>query len=191
MNYPKFAEVDGKQYKINTDFRIAIECNEIALDETIGDYERTLAIIYKLFGEEALNDITNHAKLIELAQKYLSCGKKVENNNEKQDMDLVQDYDLIETSFFSDYGLDLENLEMHWWKFMKLLNGLSNSELGNCCILNNIRNLRNFDVSTIKDDKKRQEIIKAQKQWALHKNKKQLSEKQKQAIDKFNQLAGL
>ena len=36
---------------------------------------------------------------------------------------------------------DLENKEMHWWKFMDLMNGLSNSELGNCCVLNNIRNL--------------------------------------------------
>ena len=53
--YPEYAEVNGKRYKINTDFRVAIECNRIAQDNTIGDYERALAIIYTLFGEDGIN----------------------------------------------------------------------------------------------------------------------------------------
>lgn len=55
MNNPEYVKVDNKLYKINTDFRVAIECNYIAQDEKIGDYERSLAIIYKLFGEERSN----------------------------------------------------------------------------------------------------------------------------------------
>lgn len=191
MNYPKYVEVDGKQYKINTDFRIAIECNRIALDETIGNYERALAIIYTLFGEEALNDIENHAKLLELAQKYLACGKEIEESKEDPDMDFIQDMDYIEASFMSDFHIDLENTEMHWWKFMNLMNGLSNSELGNCCVLNNVRNLRNYDVSKIKDDKERQKMAKAKEQVALKKNEKQFSKEEESSIDLFNKLAGL
>ena len=34
--YPQYVEVFGKRYKINTDFKVAIECNRIAEDETIG-----------------------------------------------------------------------------------------------------------------------------------------------------------
>ena len=49
MNYPEYVEVDKKRYKINSDFRVAIECNRIAEDESISDYERSLAIIYKLY----------------------------------------------------------------------------------------------------------------------------------------------
>ena len=48
-NYPEYAEINDKKYKINTDFRVAIECQNIATDESISDYERALAIIYKLF----------------------------------------------------------------------------------------------------------------------------------------------
>ena len=55
MNNPEYVNVYDKLYKINTDFRVAIECNNIAQDKSIGDYERALAIIYKLFGEEGLN----------------------------------------------------------------------------------------------------------------------------------------
>ena len=74
MDYPKYVKIGEKKYKINTDFRVAIECQEIALDDSIGDFERALAIIYKLFGEDGLDDSNNYEKLLELAQKYLSCG---------------------------------------------------------------------------------------------------------------------
>lgn len=191
MNYPKYVEVNNKKYKINTDFRIAIECDRIGRDVTIGDFERALAIIYLLFGEEALNDTDNLVKLLELAQQYLSCGKEIEDNNKKPDMDFIQDMDYIEASFMSDFHIDLENTEMHWWKFIKLINGLSNSELGNCCVLNNVRNLRNMDVSKIKDEKERQKIIKAQNEVALIENEKQLTEEELKSIEEFNKIAGI
>ena len=56
MNNPNYVKVDDKLYKINTDFRVAIECNKIAQDTKIGDYERAMAIIYKLFGEDGLSE---------------------------------------------------------------------------------------------------------------------------------------
>ena len=54
MNNPQYVKVDNKLYKINTDFRVALECNDIAEDKSIGDLERAMAIIYKLFGEERI-----------------------------------------------------------------------------------------------------------------------------------------
>ena len=54
MNNPEYVKVDGKLYKINTDFRIALECDKIARDTSIGELERPMAIIYKLFGEERI-----------------------------------------------------------------------------------------------------------------------------------------
>ena len=173
MEYPKFVKIGEKKYKINTDFRVAIECNDIALDETIDDFERALAVIYKLFGEEGINDTNNYIKLLELAQKYLSCGKEIKNNvNEEPDMDFTQDMDFIEASFMSDYNIDLANSEMHWWKFYNLMNGLSNSEMGNCCVLNRVRNLRTYDTKDIKDPKELEKIKKAKEQVALKKRKK-------------------
>lgn len=189
--YPEYVEVEGKRYKINTDFRVAIECNRIAEDDSIGNLERAMAIIYTLFGDEGINTPNHYEKLLELAQKYLVCGKELEDNiNEKPDMDFIEDYGLIWASFMSDYnGLDLDKTKMHWWKFMELMNGLSNSEMGNCCVLNRIRNLRTFDVSEIKDKKERDKILKAKKQVELKKyknrNKKKATEKEKQSAMNF------
>lgn len=194
MDYPKYVKIGDKKYKINTDFRIAIECQEIALDDSIGDFERALAIIYKLFGDDGLDDSNNYEKLLELAQKYLSCGKEVDNKtNEEPDMDFVQDMDYIEASFMSDYNIDLQNTKMHWWKFYNLINGLSNSEMGNCCVLNRIRNLRTFDTKDIKDQKELDKINEAKKQVALKKKevKKELTYEQKRNIDNFYEKIGI
>lgn len=194
MDYPKYVKIGEKKYKINTDFRVAIECQEIALDDSIGDFERALAIIYKLFGDDGLDDSNNYEKLLELAQKYLSCGKKIDSKtNEEPDMDFIQDMDYIEASFMSDYNIDLQNTEMHWWKFYNLINGLSNSEMGNCCVLNRIRNLRTFDTKDIKDQKELAKINEAKKQVALKKRtvKKNLTVEQKKNIDNFYKKIGI
>lgn len=188
MRYPEYAEIDGKKYKINTDFRVAIECNRIAEDETIGDYERVLGVIYTLFGEEGINTPEHYERLLEMAKKYLSCGKELEiRKQEEPDMDYIQDMDYIEASFMSDYRIDLSNMELHWWKFCNLMNGLSNSELGNSCILNRIRNIRTMDLSQVKDKKERDKLAKLKKEFALKKNrpKKKATEKEKQSAMEF------
>lgn len=192
MNNPEYVKIGDKKYKINTDFRVAIECNKVSEDLTIGDYEKALAIIYKLFGDEGLDDIKNHEKLLELGQKYLLCGKDINvDNTEKPDMDFIQDMDYIEASFMSDYKLDIKEEKMHWWTFFNLMNGLSNSEMGNCCVLNRIRNLRNEDLSQIKDQKQRDKIRKAQQQVALKKLEKPLTKEELESIEEFNKIAGI
>lgn len=189
----KKIQIEDTIYEANTDFRIAIKCSEIAQDDTIGDFERVLGIICTMFGEKALDNPRHYEKLLKWALNYLSCGEEVIDNKEQPDMDYVEDMEYIEASFMSDYHIDLENEDMDWHKFNKLMNGLSNSELGNCCVLNRIRNLRNFDVSTIKDSKERQKIAKAKEQVALKKYKKEnhLTKEQEESMERLNKILGL
>lgn len=189
----KKVQIDDTIYIANTDFRIAIRCNEIAQDKTIGDYERVLGIICTMFGPEALDNPQHHEKLLKWVQKYLSCGKEIEDTKEQPDMDYVEDMEYIEASFMSDYHIDLENTEMDWQKFNKLMNGLSSSELGNSCILNRVRELRNLDLSTIKDSKERQKLAKAKEQVALKKYKKEnnLTKEQEESMARLNEILGL
>ena len=167
MNNPQYVKVDDKLYKINTDFRIALECNNIAEDKTIGDYERALAIIYKLFGEDGL-DCENQNKLLELAMKYLLLGRdknELKNENkEKYELDFNKCIGLIKASFKFDYKYDPYELEyLHWYDFYNDLESLSTSEFGNCCILNRVTSILNQEPKEIKDNKQRQKLIEAQK----------------------------
>lgn len=167
MNNPQYVKVDDKLYKINTDFRVALECNNIAEDKTIGEYERALAIIYKLFGEDGL-DCKNQNKLLKLAMKYLLLGnnkKEPKNENkEKYELDFNKCIGLIKASFKFDYKYDPYELEyLHWYDFYNDLESLSTSEFGNCCILNRITSILNQEPKEIKDNKQRQKLIEAQK----------------------------
>ena len=194
-NYPEYAKIGNKKYKINTDFRVSIECQEIATDESISDYERALAIIYKLFGDDGIDDFNNYEKLLEIATKYLSCGKELDNKSkEEPDMDFNQDKGYIESSFKYDYKYNPYSLNyLHWYEFYNDLNNLSNSEMGNCCVLNRVRNLRNYDTKEIKDPKERKKVEEAKKQVALKKEhkKREFSEKEQQNMEEFYKSIGL
>ena len=194
MNNPEYVKIGDKKYKINTDFRVAIECNNIAQDNSIGDAERSLAIIYKLFGDEGLDNSQDWGKLLELGIKYLTLNKDTSDvdNNTEIDMDFNEDMDYIEASFMSDYKIDLTTEKMHFWKFYNLLEGLSNSELGNCCVLNRVRNLRTFDLSQIKDNKERERLAKAKEMVALKSTKKEvkLTKEQEESMRKLDEIIG-
>lgn len=193
MSCIKKVQVDDTIYEAKIDFRTAIECNRIATDKTIGDFERVSGIICTMFGPEAVDNINHYEKLLKWALNYLSCGKEIKETKEQPDMDYIEDMDLIEASFMSDLGIDIETTELDWQKFNKYLNGLSNSELGNCCILNRIRNLRNLDLSKIKDDKERQRLKELKEEFALKKYSREynLTKEQEESMENLNKILGL
>ena len=193
-NYPEYAEIDGKKYKINTDYRVAIKCQDISLQD-IPLQEKGMAIIYLLFGEEGLEDMPHYNELMEKANYFLKCGKtnNEENIDEEPDMDFIQDFPYIEASFMSDYGMSIKDKPMHWWEFYYLLCGLSQSEFGNSCILNRIRDLRHLDLNKIDDPKEREKLKKAKEQFALkkiEKKKKDFTQKEIDAMEEYHKLVG-
>lgn len=197
LNNPEFVKVDDKLYKINTDFRVALECNKIAEDTSIGDYERALAIIYKLFGENGLH-CQNQNKLIELGIKYLLLGKEekdVKNNpRDKYELDFNKCTGLIKSSFKFDYGYDpYEKEHIHWWTFYNDLQNLSSSEFGTCCILNRVAEIINMDTSKIKgkEAKKTKEVQAELRKQHCKSNKKELTEKEKESVGNLYKQLGL
>ena len=179
MRLPSKARIDGKDYPINTDYNVALRCFDVIDDPDIGDTERALAVIFLLFG--VVPD--NHAdEFLQAAQKFLSCGDPQEEHQaRKKDMDFRQDERYIAASFRSDYGIDLQHLEhMHWWEYCMLINGLTDQ-----CVLNRVRDIRNFDLSTLSDPRSRQDMAEAQERVRLH---DRLTADEQAAIDEFEAL---
>lgn len=173
-DYPKYAQVKEKKYKINTNFKVAIECDKVARSN-VSDEERALAIIYLLYGDRGLKNSQDWNDLLSIGLKYLNCEKELEeNNNGEVDMDFEQDWSYIQTSFFSDYNIDLSKIQIHWWQFYDLLCGLTDK-----CILNRVRFVRDFDISQIKDNKEREKWIKQKRQVALKKEIAKTSEERR------------
>ena len=198
MNNPKYVNVDNELYEINTDFRIALQCNTIAQDTSIGDIERAMAIIYKLFGEKGL-DCENQNKLLELAMKYLLLGedkKPLKNEpHENYELDFNKCIGLIKASFKFDYNYDPYELEyLHWYDFYNDLQSLSTSEFGNCCIINRVISILNQDEKEIKDNKQRQKLIDAQKmlkQKYCKEEKVEMTKEQEESAKAFYKSLGI
>lgn len=184
---PEYAVVNRKQYKINTDFKVALQCEKVGVDSNIDDKERALTIIYLLFGEEGLNNPQDWEKLLKSAQKFLACGNEKAENDEEPNMDYEQDEKYIKASFMSDYGIDLGKAKLHWWDFFDLMNGLSEDS-----ILSRVRYIRDYDTSEMKDSKDRNKMEKQKRMVALKpKKQKPITAEQQKNLDNFLKLTGM
>ena len=170
LNNPEYIVVDNQKIKINTDFRVALKCQSIATDDSINEIEKTLAIVYLLFGEKALEgDIEEYGKR---AVKFLSCGKEfVSQPEEEPYFDYEQDWGYIKASFKSDYGIDLDTEKMHLWTFYDYLNGLTKDSK-----LSQVISIR-LEPLEGKKGKEREALIEAKKSVQL-KHKKTTREKE-------------
>ena len=89
------------------------------------------------------------ALLLEKAKIYLECGESKENPEDiKKDMDYRKDWKYIVPSFESDYHIDLSKTDLHFWQFYYLLTGLTDKSM-----LSRVRDIRNYDLSTVNDEK--------------------------------------
>lgn len=184
---PEYAIVNGNKYKINTDFKVALQCEKVGVAEDIDDNERALTILYLLFGEKALDNPQDWEKLLKAAQKFLACGNKNVKNEDEPNMDYEQDEKYIKASFMSDYGLDLGKVELHWWDFFDLINGLSEDS-----ILSRVRYVRDYDINEIKDSKERAKMERQKEMVALKpKKKKKITAEQQKNLDRFLELTGM
>lgn len=147
--FPTSLDVDGSTVPINSDFRTVLRCFEIqGREKTLSpdDLVKMLKLLYK-----------KHPRVfteayVERMFWFLECGRRSDRNrkmfprraagiNNKQPFDFEEDADLIYAGFMQQYGIDLQESDMHWWKFMILL-----ENLGNDTRLSRIMEFRTIDT---------------------------------------------
>lgn len=161
MTYPTKMEANGHIYPINTDYRYALACFRAINDPNITTLERYYAIQTILLGEDVIDG--DEEILEKKIATYLRCGKEENTSIEEIDMDYFQDESLIRTSIRQVYhGLDVTKEHLHWWEYNELISGLTEE-----CELNRVRDLRSYDLSQEKDEKRRRKISEAQQRVAL------------------------
>jgi len=151
-----FIELGGVKYPIDTSFKTAILCDKINNDPDIDDYDRPIIIVTLLLGIEA--PYTQEA--LDKCKLYLEGGDELEGD-EKRILDFTQHWDYFVGAFYQAYGLNLNEVDLHYYEFLSLLRSLKNTAL------NDIVELLTYDLSEIKDKKTRDKIIKAQKKFKI------------------------
>ena len=169
MEYIKFARIQGKKYPINTDFRVALKCDEIinAPENEVSDRERGIRITGLLFGE----DSPYCPEALEKAEIYLSGGVSGE---EKRIIDFKQHWYLLYTVFISQYGINLNTEYLHYQEFLMLLQGLKGQ------VLNDVVELLTYDLREAKDPKERKRIKEAQEKFKIKDTAEEMALKERQ-----------
>lgn len=100
---------------------------------------------------------------------FFSCGREKEKKkfprkiagiNDKQPFDFKEDADLIYAGFMQQYGIDLQESNMHWWKFMILL-----ENLGSGTRLQKVMEYRTVDTNNKDMSKKEKDFYKAMQRY--------------------------
>ncbi len=151
----------GIYYPIKTDFRVWLEFARI-LESERGAHAamRALRLCYK---NRAPKDPLEALGL--LCEFFLATTKHRGGGQSRSSKKLIsfsEDEGLIFASFYSEYGIDLSQCNMHWWRFLALLYAL-----GPDCALARAAAVRAVKTSDIKNPQIRRRIIEQKRFYAL------------------------
>lgn len=126
---PETVNIDGIEYRINSDFRISILFELLMQDDEVGKRQKLIQGL-KLYYPEIPQNMT---EAVEKMIWFYRCGKETESGGHgsgsgraKQIYSFEHDDDYIYAAFLEQYGIDLQDVEeLHWWKFRALFRGLS------------------------------------------------------------------
>ena len=119
---PEAILIENTEYKINTDFRVWIEISEILSDKTLSDRDKILCLLMRGYKERIPPDINNAVDGLLLFMSQNKKGNKTEKSTPV--FSFSEDEGAIYASFLQQYGIDLFEEELHWWKFVMLLGAL-------------------------------------------------------------------
>lgn len=126
---PETVDIDGAEYRINTDFRISILFELLMQDDEVGKRQKLIQGLQLYYPEIPQNLTEAVDKMI----WFYKCGRESEedrpgksgNSNSKQVYSFDYDDDYIYAAFLEKYGIDLQDVEdLHWWKFRALFKAL-------------------------------------------------------------------
>lgn len=122
---PRRAEFEGKKYALDLSYNRVLDVYALLREKELFDEDKTAFALAILVKEK--NPPSRLLKVI--FDEYLSITKKSNKNTGLRTVDFHQDGIYLYSSFMHDYGIDLikERNKLHWWQFVSLFQGLSES----------------------------------------------------------------
>lgn len=171
---PDAITVDGNVYPIHTDFRYFI------LFYRLSKLKRPISEYVCMFNADIPEDMNKAIiELTKFANPPKELPRPIGDGNGEIIIDFDLDSDFIYSAFLEQYGIDLtlppEQFQLHWYKFMALLNGLHDTKL------NEIMGFRGYEDK--KTDYKTQ-MNNLKQAWRIE----YITEEEQKIIDDFNSL---
>ncbi len=155
---PEGVMARGIYYPINTDFSVWLEFARLMETGDRLSAARALKLCYRTGYPEDINEA------LSLLAEFFQGGASPEQKSGERLLSLTEDEELIYASFFKDYGIDLGEKPMHWWRFLALLKNLSPETP-----LMRVVAIRAAKPSEIKNSDQRRRLIRNKRLFALKK----------------------
>lgn len=159
-------------YALNTDFRIGIMMTLASADPNLSEREKAKAIINLLFKDE----IPTPKEAFECIQWFLN-GWQHDHHGKgggSSAMDFNIDQGRIYSAFMSQYKIDLNREDMHFWKFMYLLTNLEE------CSFTRVIDIRTKKLNGKMSSEERKHYTNMKRVFAINVEKEK-TEEEKQA----------
>lgn len=152
---PESVTLDGKIYRINSDFRTALKIINFA-EENSG----IKLLMYAL--KNFYIDLPDNVQLAIDGMNMFYKRNKAQKGNGTQLFSFEKDAELIFSSFMSQYGINLSQDNIHWYVFLALLKGLCGENA-----FSKVLAVRNLDISDIKDEKQKAYYAELKQKYSL------------------------
>ena len=167
----KLPGITPNGYKIKTSYKQGIKFELLMQDNSLSKEEQielALNIFYYKNDIEKIKTTEEIQKRIEDIIWFYKCGKeektslKKEKNNKKQIYSYEFDDNKIYSAFRQQYNIDLQEVDLHWWKFKSLFESLTDTTQ-----IVQIMGYRAMDLSKIKDKSMKKHYKELQEQYKL------------------------
>lgn len=170
-----------KSYPIDSDFRTGILISQCLSDRNLSDAERFLTAAGLLFPDEEKRPDTKETA--EGLRWYLTEYHH-DNNIGKKDSVPVMDFDVdqwrIYAAFLSQYHINLNEIQMHWFVFMGLLANLRE------CTFTEVMNIRQRQITPGMSTEEKTALVNAKHVFALKPAvEKTLNPEEQHCVEKF------
>lgn len=122
---PQAVKVGGSFYEIHTDFKYILRFREL-----LSDKNALLTAFDFMYIKEVP---AGRLEGITAIYEFMNPPRELPRSTGEESGDIVLDYDkdasYIYAAFLEQYGIDLIDERLHWYKFLSLLHGLHDTEL--------------------------------------------------------------
>ncbi len=173
-------------YPINTDFRIGIQVSQCVQDEELTESERFSTALGLVFSGVAPSTIE---EALECLNWYMTgfSHDNIKGGKAQNIMDWDIDQWRIYSAFKSQYNIDLNADNLHWFSFMGMLANLEE------CSFTRVMEIRQKKITSKMSPEEKKALKEAKKIYAL-KTPDNLSaeekEKEQEALAEFNKMLG-
>lgn len=127
---PSSANIGGREYAINADFRDVLEVIEILQNEDKHERVRILVALSLFYDDFDAMAPEHYQDAVEWMMDFIACGETDDGKPQPKLIDWQQDRMIIAAEVNKVAGTEVRALPfLHWWTFIAYFNGIGEGQL--------------------------------------------------------------